>query len=255
MLKWCAYCQQFLGEVPDYQRLTITHGICARCAPRALELTEAHIERAQVLLDIQQQLHEAGRRNDLAAADRIIETAAKMNVRSIDILMGILAPMLYQFGEDWRRNLVSVADEHRFTSYCEAVFERIASQMQSLSSRVAAAPRQPDTLLMNAPGNRHTLAIRVLALWLRDKGTSVRTIDLPLPLEELITLVVACRTRIVLISMALAEQLSGVAEIVARIADIPASIRPRVIVGGYAVKAGLVSTINGADLAGDISML
>jgi methylmalonyl-CoA mutase cobalamin-binding subunit len=115
--------------------------------------------------------------------------------------------------------------------------------------------KEPDIVLMNAPGNRHTLAIRILSLWLWNKGVGVRTYDVPPPLEELITLVVASRVRVVLISMALAEQLTGVAKIVERIAELPPSIRPKVIVGGNAVKLGLVSAIPGADLMGDISLL
>ena len=38
MLKWCAYCQQFTGESPKYDDFSITHGLCARCATRKLDL-------------------------------------------------------------------------------------------------------------------------------------------------------------------------------------------------------------------------
>jgi len=55
--------------------------------------------------------------------------------------------------------------------------------------------------------------------------------------------------------MALAEQCAGVTALVERIEELPASIRPRVIVGGYAVKLGLVSAISDAELIGDISLL
>jgi len=40
-----------------------------------------------------------------------------------------------------------------------------------------------------------------------------------------------------------------------RIAELPKSTRPKVIVGGYAVKLGLVPAIPGADLMADISSL
>jgi methanogenic corrinoid protein MtbC1 len=255
MLRWCSYCQQFLGEIPDYQRLAITHGVCAECEPLALERTGTHFKLAVFLRGIQRQLHEAGRRNDLAAAEDIIETAHKANIRAVDVLIGIVAPLLYQVGEDWSRNGLSVAEEHRFTSYCHAMFQRIAGTMED-SMRGSTTPfKEPDIVLMNAPDNSHTLAIRILSLWLRNKGVGVRTYDVPPPLEELITLVVASRTRSVLISMALAEQLPGVVRIVDRIAELPPSIRAKVIVGGNAVKLGLVSAIPGAELMGDISLL
>jgi methanogenic corrinoid protein MtbC1 len=57
----------------------------------------------------------------------------------------------------------------------------------------------------------------------------------------------------VLISMPLAEQVPSVVAIVERLAELPILIRPKIVVGGYAVKMGLVSVIPGADLLTDIS--
>ena len=119
MLKWCSYCQRFLGETPDFHNLNVTHGICTACAPGADKFTEADFQLAESLRDIQHQLREAGRRSDLHAAERIIENAAAANVRAVDVLIGIIAPALYQVGEDWRRGIIGVAEEHRFTAFCE----------------------------------------------------------------------------------------------------------------------------------------
>jgi methanogenic corrinoid protein MtbC1 len=270
MLRWCSYCQQFLGEVPDYQKLTITHGICATCEPRALEFTGSHFKLVEFLRNIQHRLHEAGRSNDLAAADTIIETAHKANIRAVDVLIGIVAPMLYQIGEDWRRNVISIAEEHRFTSFCHAIFRRIEARAEvarpgsaapgsvgpgSVGPGSATRSQEPDVVLMNAPGNSHTLGIRILSLWLLNKGVAVRMFDKAPPLEELIIRLVASRTRMVLISMALADQLASVETIVRRIAELPPSMRPTIIIGGNAVKLRLVPAITGAEFMGDISLL
>jgi methanogenic corrinoid protein MtbC1 len=80
-------------------------------------------------------------------------------------------------------------------------------------------------------------------------------IDVPPTLEDLTTQVIRTQPRLILVSMALAEQSIGVTTIVERIAELSSSVRPRIIVGGYAVKLGLVSAIPGADLMGDISSL
>jgi methanogenic corrinoid protein MtbC1 len=253
MLRWCSYCQQFLGEIPDYRKLTITHGICTGCEPRALYFTGPDFELAEMLRGIQHQLQEAGRRNDLAAAEHIIETACGANIRAVDVLIGIIAPMLSEFGEDWSCNVLSVAEEHQFTSYCNSVFHVVASKVTTGSP--GSGDKEPDVLVMNAPGNNHILAIRIICLWLRNKGVGVQMIDVPPPLEELTALIVASGIRTVLISMALVEHRRSVESIAGRIAALPASIRPRIIVGGYAVKAGLVSAIAGAELMADISLL
>ena len=255
MLKWCSYCQQFLGEIPDYEKLSITHGVCAACAANALAFTESDFKLAESLRHIQHQLYDAGRRNDLETAEHIIENAARANIRAVDILIGIIGPMLYQVGEDWKRGILSVAEEHRFTSYCNEMFKRIASRVKVLMPVGATEAKEPEVLLMNAPGNKHTLAIRILTLWLWNRGMPARMIDVPPTLEDLTTQVIRTQPRLILVSMALAEQSMGVTTIVERIAELPSSIRPRIIVGGYAVKLGLVSAIPGADLMGDISSL
>jgi hypothetical protein len=108
---------------------------------------------------------------------------------------------------------------------------------------------------MNAPGNTHTLAARILSLWLTNKGTPARLIREWEGHEELLALIRLTQPRLLLVSMALAEQIPSVVAIAERIAELPASKRPRLVVGGYAIKAGLVVTIPGADLVGDISSL
>jgi hypothetical protein len=49
------------------------------------------------------------------------------------------------------------------------------------------------------------------------------------------------------------EQLDGVAAISTLVGRLPKTVRPKVLVGGYAVKAGFVTFIPGADLVADIS--
>jgi methanogenic corrinoid protein MtbC1 len=255
MLRWCSYCQHFLGEIPDYHTLSVTHGVCADCETEAFEFTESDFKLADSLRNIQHQLHEAGRRNDLRAAERIIENAATVNIRPVDILIGIIAPMLYRVGEEWKRGMLSVAEEHRFTSYCNDIFDSVAAQVRDKRYDCADVSRDPEVLLMNAPGNKHTLAIRILTVWLWNKGLRARMLEPSPTLDELSALVVSARPKLILVSMALAEQCVGVTTIAERIAKLSVPCRPRVIVGGYAVKLGLVSAIYGAELMGDISLL
>ena len=73
--------------------------------------------------------------------------------------------------------------------------------------------------------------------------------------EELVALIARARPAGVLVSMALAEQRPGIVALTERIDGLPQSIRPRIIVGGYAVKAGLVPPIPSAELMPDINRL
>jgi methanogenic corrinoid protein MtbC1 len=252
MLSWCSYCQQFVGEVPPYDDLIVTHGICATCESNTLSLTESDIAHAMMLKGIQSRLFDAGHRGDFNAAKRIVDASRQANIRELDILVGIIAPMLYQIGEDWKRGAITAVEERRFTAFCEKIVDMLAAKSSLAVPNDASSQERNAILLISAPGNCHTLAVRILALWLADKGMPTRAAYRPLDVEGVIEMIRKVHPGVVLISMALAEQIPGVVAIVERIAKLPNPVRPKIIVGGYAVKTGLVSAIPGADLLADI---
>jgi methanogenic corrinoid protein MtbC1 len=255
MLKWCPYCQKFLGETEPYEDLRITHGVCAACLPNLHTLTNQDLEHSRRLQAIQDRLMTAGRSGDLKAADHIVKDAIAQNVRAIDILMGLVAPMLYQIGEEWRKGYITVAEEHRFTSYCEQIFEFLRNKVTVFKPTDPASADRVDVLLMNAPGNRHTLAIRILAAWFEDKGIPARVID-PIPaIDDLIRLICESHPRLVLVSIALSEQHSAVVRLAESVAALPGPHHPKILVGGYAVKMKLVPPIPGAYLVTDINSI
>ena len=108
---------------------------------------------------------------------------------------------------------------------------------------------------MNAPGNRHDLAVRILSIWLKGRGTKVRIFEDDVHQDRLMRNIAAERPKYLLISMAVTEQFDRVAEIAKTVQALPQDIRPKTIVGGYPVKAGLISSIPETELLSNISEL
>ena len=178
MIKWCSNCQSFLGEAPAYDDFNITHGILrGSCQPKAATFSDADLEHALFLKSIQARLFAAGRQSDLVAAQKIIEDAARAGCKPVDVLMGIIAPLLYQVGEYWKQGVFAVEDEHRFTAFCEQALGLIAAKTERDRPVSLSAGSKADVLLVNAPDNRHTLAIHILALWLASNGVRARIAD------------------------------------------------------------------------------
>jgi hypothetical protein len=255
MLKWwCSYCQKFQGETPPFGDLSITHVLCLECESAHSDVFAADVIRHGVFLrEIFRSLFKAGRKNDFGSAERLVERAIAANCRPVDILIGIVAPMLYKIGEEWKSGAITVEDEHKFTAFSERVIDLIDSRLHCSSS-----PRRGDTpvyFLMNAPGNTHSLAIRILALWLESLRICAPITIEHGDLERLARNISEIAPKRLLISMALPEQLDGVAAISALVGRLPKTVRPSVLVGGYAIKAGFVTFIPGADLVADISLL
>jgi methanogenic corrinoid protein MtbC1 len=191
---------------------------------------------------------------DFREVERIVDRAVAAQVRPIDILLGLVAPSLYLIGEQWRKGAITVTQEHRFSAFCEKVYQLVVEKVMSQPEMNLASTR-PEALLVNAEQNHHTLAIRILALWFKSKGIEPLALY-PFPgLEVLINLVEQMRPRLLLISIALAEQRSSVVGIVERLKSSSIENKPKVVIGGYAVKSGMIAPIAGASLVVDISQL
>lgn len=255
MLKWCAYCQQFSGESPEYHDFTITHVLCVTCVDRKFDLFErSNVAQGVFLRDIFRRLFTAGRQNNFDRAAGIVDEAVAARCRPVDVLVGMIAPMLYQIGKDWEDGVITVADEHRFTAFCERVIDLVENRMHA-GPPIAPRPNAPTFMLMNVRGNHHVLAIRILTLWLQSRGMTVCVIDEPADAHDLVRAVAEQRPGVFMMSMSLVDQRDHVAEIACRLRALPDTQRPRVIVGGYPVKVGLVHAIPGADLVADINNL
>ena len=141
MLKWCSYCQKFQGETPPFGDLSITHVLCLECESAHSDVFAADVIRHGVFLrEIFRSLFKAGRKNDFGSAERLVERAIAANCRPVDILIGIVAPMLYKIGEEWKSGAITVEDEHKFTAFSERVIDLIDSRLHCSSS-----PRRGDT--------------------------------------------------------------------------------------------------------------
>jgi len=255
MLKWCSYCQQFMREIAPYDDFSITHGLCNSCETGHKDVfAREEVARADFLRQIFHALFDAGRHQDFETATRIIENAIAANCRPVDILIGMIAPMLYEIGEEWKRGALSVEAEHRFTAFSEQVIGLLRSRID-VGGTAPFPPRDTLLFLMNAPGNRHNLALRILALWLESRGARVRIINDGTDSTSLMRSIAADRPKYLLISMALTEQRDHVVDIANAAKALPPDMRPKVIVGGYPVKAGLIKAIPAAELLSDISEL
>lgn len=255
MLLWCSECQQFICEVPEYDNLMITHGMCDGCNETSATLSERELGRAIFLRQIFWDLFDAGKRSDLAGAREIIDGAIAANCKPIDILIGMLAPMLYQIGRDWEGQVIGIEDEHQFTAFCQEVIDVVTASTREADSTLSPGIRGNSVLLMNAPGNQHILGIQIAALWLHSRGIKTQVAPFGIDFTDLLDYLARVRPTDLLISMALVEQRDGVAALVEHLLCWPRALRPRIIVGGYAVKTGQVATLPGVELTSDLRLL
>lgn len=235
MIRWCAYCQRYQGEVEPFDDYSVTHTICEACEARAAYLSKEppSLESIRHFLA---RMARIGTGPGPTAAELVAQGAA-LGLDPDDLLLGVVQPVLHRIGERWARGEATIAEEHRVTALCAAVIERIAEA----DPRVAALRQaeRPDVLLVVAEGNHHTLGVQILEALLIRSRISTFTLFPGLPVEETVRLARSLAPRVVAISSALPEQLEPALQVAARLADAPHQDRPLVVVGGLALRGDL----------------
>ena len=243
MLRWCAYCQEFQGEIPPFDKFTTTHGICNPCKAKGWPVLEEEIPHSHLLRHLQWLLYKAGKTGDVTAAPSIVTLAVKSGLRPVDILLGIVTPLLHQVGDDWESGLITIYDQQRFSSFYERVFEIVQTAV-SASLPIPIVSRPIKALLVNAGSNIHTLGIRIVGLNLQFQGIENRVVDPSLSSRALVQMAIDTQPKAILISIAMALHRPYVFDIAQAVSAMPYP-RPVVIVGGNAIKHNLVSPVAG----------
>lgn len=243
MIKWCAYCQQFQGEQPPFDDYSITHGICQNCASKGLDLADQQLERIQILANIQRNLFYAGQNDDEVLAQETVAEAKQAGVQSVDLLIGLIAPLLWKVGELWETGKITVADEHRFTRVYESIIAKIEETEPSYEI--------VDVLLVNAPGNAHHLGLRVLNLWLYSKGIKSENFK-ESELESVVSEVLKRKPRFLGFSVATDDQVPGTIKLGEKVMNRLGANPPQLIIGGAAIKRGDFKSSFGITYLSDI---
>jgi methanogenic corrinoid protein MtbC1 len=251
MIRWCVHCQQFMGELPPFEQHDITHGMCAHCAQLGFEVLEDKIELARSLQEIQHGLWKAGRSGDLPLASSLIDRAAALGVRRVDVLVGLVAPLLHDIGELWARCKITIADEHRFTALCQRLVAAVAARLHPPSPTPTTV--RPELILMGAGGNQHSLGLEVAALWFGEQGKTSEILAPGLRPTEVLEILERTGAGTLGLSVSLPEQLESVLELVSAIQRSKLARKARILVGGFAVKQGTIPSHPGYSLVRDLS--
>ncbi len=231
MIRWCSYCQAFLGEARPYADPRLTHGICERCTAK-LERDEPVLEQTAASRELFERILDSARGGDAIACRAMVERARALGLSSEAVTVGLLQPALYQVGIDWHGCELSVAAEHRFTDWCERAFELVSGQLRPLEPPL-------DMLIFQTPGNLHTVGARFAAHALGARGLAVQAHVGDLPLDEMLALVRERRPRMVGLSCALPASIDVAVALILRLREplVPA-LQPRFILSGMAFRLG-----------------
>jgi MerR family transcriptional regulator, light-induced transcriptional regulator len=168
----------------------------------------------------------------------VVEAALASGVSPSDVHVDLLGPALTRIGAGWHDGQVSIAEEHRAT----AVATKIAGR---LGPRFSPRGRRRGKVIVGAPtGERHALAVAIVADLIRAAGWEVVELGVDLPVDEFVTCVEKeAPVFAIAISMATAGGVTAGRELIDSLRQ---SVNVPVVVGGSAVDSTAADSL-GAD--------
>lgn len=226
MISWCCYCQQIMKEKPPLNDFTVSHGICQPCGAR-LDRYEDMEAGYEVAIRLQRAVFAAAREGDRTTCAGVMAQALAAGLRPASVLLGLVQPALAKIGQQWECGEATVADEHRFTAWCETMLA-----LMELPPTDTSAPL--DLLIVAAPGSRHTLGLRIAEKVLLADQIRVLAIAEELPVAEVLRLALDRRAAWVGFSCSLAPMVDAALEVADELKR--GGYRGNVLLSGQAVR-------------------
>jgi len=163
-----------------------------------------------------------------------------------DFFDKILKQVMYDIGDDWATNKISIATEHVASNIAQTLVKIIMDS-------VSGSANKKKILLCVPVGEEHHLGCDVLETYLSIKGFKVYNLGTSLPTESIISFIDNNKPDIVFISITLPDNISAGQRLVRKIND---ECKIPILIGGYAMQsekipkfdAKIISEVNLDDL-------
>lgn len=181
----------------------------------------------------------AGNHRDAMA---IVNRALDAGHSLVEVELHVMRAALYDIGEQWQANRVSVAQEHMASA--------IVQSLMTLALLRSTPP--PETgqrvLVACVEGNTHAIGVRMVADAFQLAGWDVQFLGANVPTSALVAQVKEWRPQLVCLSVSFAHHLSVARAAISQMEAAMGAERPAVIMGGLAFnRFGHLADFVGAD--------
>jgi MerR family transcriptional regulator, light-induced transcriptional regulator len=152
-----------------------------------------------------------------------------------DFFDKILKQVMYDVGEDWANNKISIATEHVASNVAQTLVKIIMDS-------VSGSANKKKILLCVPVGEEHHLGCDVLETYLSIKGFKIYNMGTSLPTESIISFIDNNKPDIVFVSITLPDNISAGQRLVRKInheCNIP------ILIGGYAMQSEKIPKFDG----------
>ncbi len=178
-------------------------------------------------------------------AHEIVDQYIQLGYPLTDIELHLIQPALYEIGEKWQANLVTIAQEHMATSIVQSIMSLV------LQNFPAASSVNRRILLACVSGNNHSVGLQMVSHSFLLAGWDVQYLGSDVPTDTLVQQTIDWRPELIGLSLCFVHQINKAKNIIEQLHTKLAHHRPVVIVGGLAFNSyNSLADVVGADLFG-----
>lgn len=247
MIRWCSYCQSFIGEKEPLEVFEVSHGICLKCKKKYFTQVDSDFLPTNDLQEIKEFFKTVLQMNYLEIHDNkdsIINEGVALGIDPLSLIYGILQPLLFRMSNMAKSHNVSLMEEYLYTSTIQKIITRIEFDYNIESNN-------EDIILTNVQGNVHLLACRVLRVAIAQRGYSSQIIYPGPSPKELKGFLERSSVKLLCLSIATSDQEKSLLKSLSQISELPKERRPLIALGGSGVKSLKKSTLKKVDFVHD----
>lgn len=168
---------------------------------------------------------------DVQSARSLSQTSWESSGDYVEIATRLFQPALYDVGELWQRNQISVAQEHLAT----AIIQTLLTQFY-LTAAVFAKPSGRMALFAGVEGNQHVLGLRMVSDAFELAGWTVQFLGANTPTDALVAHLDSVKPEVVGLSASMVQQLPTLQRAVEVMKAELGSQCPILLVGGLSTN-------------------
>jgi MerR family transcriptional regulator, light-induced transcriptional regulator len=181
-------------------------------------------------------------RGDVKEALAMMNRMMDAGISLVDLEMQMIQPALYQIGDRWQNNQITVAQEH----IASAIVQRVMSA--GLVRSPPPIPINKRVLLACVEGNHHAMGLAMVSDAFALAGWQVQYLGANVPNSALIARVVSSLPDLVGLSVSFPQQLRMAKRVMTQLRETLGSMRPAIMVGGLAINQfSRLADVLGAD--------
>ena len=182
-------------------------------------------KREQSTKKSKQQLYKKLTEGNIEECVKIYQDYTKI-FNPADFFDKILKQVMYDIGEDWANNTISIATEHVASNIAQTLVKIIMDS-------VTGSGNKKKILICVPVGEEHHLGCDVLETYLSIKGFKVYNMGTSMPTESIISFIENNKPDIVFISITLQDNISAGQRLVRKINE---ESKIPILIGGYAMQ-------------------